>query len=144
MRGAPEKDKVGDIVFADVTGALEPVNGEKVDAQLLSGKGMSDGGALVDDENARRFELLDYGAGGIPGGLDDLDALVDHNLRVGIVIRRDHGREEGDIHPEGVGGHLAASPDLLAEVFRGGLREGGEDSCGSRALLACGTRQKKL
>jgi len=61
-------------------------------------------------------------------GLDDLDALVDHNLRVGVVIWWDHGREEGDIYSKGVGGHLTASPDLLAEVFGGGLREGSEDS----------------
>jgi hypothetical protein len=44
-------------------------------------------------------------------------------LCVGGVVGGHEGREEGQVHAEGLLGHGSASANLLAEVFRGGLRE---------------------
>lgn len=118
-----QKNEVGDIVLADMAGALETVNGEEVNAQLDSGFGVADGSALVEDDCAGLLELLDDGARVVAGGLDDLDSFIDDDLCVGAVVWGHHGGEEGQVDTEGVFGHSAASSDFLAQVFRGRLSE---------------------
>lgn len=126
LASAAQEDKVGDIVLADVAGALKSVNGEEIHTQLHGGLGMADGSALVEDDNAGLLELLDNGTGVVSSGLNDLDALVNDDLGVGTVVGRYHGREESQVDTEGVLGHFAASSDFLAQVFRGGLGEGSQ------------------
>lgn len=111
---AAQEDEVGEVALADMASALEAVDGEEVDAELNGALGMADGGALMQDEGADGLELLDDGARAVAGGLDDSDALVDDDLGVCAVVRRNHGGEEGDVHAEGVFGHGLAAADLLA------------------------------
>lgn len=126
LTGTAQENEVGDIVLADVTGTLEAIDGEEINTQLHGGLGVADGGALVEDGDARLLELLDDGAGVVAGSLDDLDALIDDDLGVGTVVGGNHGGEEGQVDTEGVLGHFAASSDFLAQVFGGGLGEGSE------------------
>lgn len=123
---AGQQDEVRDVGLADVAGAFEAVDGEVVDAQADGGLRVSDRGAFVEDLAVGGFELLDYRAGGVAGCFDDADPLVDHHLRVGGVVRWDHGGEEGEVYGEGGGGHGATAADLFAEVFGRGLGEGCE------------------
>lgn len=79
---AAEEDEVRDVGFADVTRALEAVDGEEVDAQANGGLGVADGGAFMQDGAACGFELFDYGAGAVAGCFDDADAAVYYGLGV--------------------------------------------------------------
>ena len=122
---AREQDEVRDVALADVARALEAVDGEEVDAEFDRGDGVPDGGALVQDGAAGGFEHLDDRTGAVAGGLDDLDAFVDHDLGVFGVGRGVHGGEEGDVDAEGGGRHALAFADFEAEVLWGRLGEGG-------------------
>lgn len=64
------------------------------------------------------LELPDDWPRAVAGGLDDVDALVDDGLGISTVVRRVEGRQEGDIHSEGVLGQFPALLDLLAQVCR--------------------------
>ena len=114
---AGQEDEVGDVGLADVAGALEPVDGEEVDAEFDGGDGVADGGALVQDYAVGFFQLGDHGSGAVAGGFDDGDSFVDHDLRVFGVGGCVHGGEEGDVHAEGEGGHGLAFADFFAQVF---------------------------
>lgn len=118
-----------------MAGALEAVDGEEVDAVLDGAPGVSDRGAFVQDGAAGGFELGDDGAGAVAGRFDDADAAVDDGLGVGVVVGRDEGGEEGQVHAEGVGGHGFAALDLGAEVGGGGLGEGCELEGGEGLLV---------
>lgn len=126
LSGAGEKDKVGDVRLAHVAGALEAVDGQKVDAEFDGGLGVSDCGALVEDYDTGRLEKFDDGARRISCCFNHLDAFVYAHLCVLAVGRGVHGREERDVDAEGVLGHGSASSDLFAQVFGGGLSEGRE------------------
>lgn len=58
---------------------------------------------------------------GVGGCRTNLDTFVDHNLRVGVVIRRHNSREERDVNGEGLRCHRFAALDLLTEICRSGL-----------------------
>ena len=124
MAGAAEKDEVGDVAFSDVAGAFEAVDGEEVDTELDSGLSVTDCGTFVQDDATVGFEELDYGAGAVAGGFDDLDTFVDAHLCVFLVGRCVHRGEEGDVYTEGVGGEGFGFANLSAEVFGRGLRKG--------------------
>lgn len=59
-----------------------PVNGQKVDAQLDSRLGMSDGGALVQDDYTGSLELLDDRPRAVSSRLDNLDLLLNDDACV--------------------------------------------------------------
>lgn len=90
---AAQEDEVGDVVLADVAGAFEAVDRQEVNAEFDGGLGMSDRGALVQDDGVGLLELVDHGARVVSGGLDDLDSLVDDHLGVGAVVG---GHERGE------------------------------------------------
>ena len=125
---ATEEDKVGNVALADVAGALEAVDAEKIDAQADGALGVADAGALVQDGDAGLFELLDDGAGGVTRSLDNVDPLVDDGLGVGAVVRRDESRQKGDIDGKGTVGEGAAAADLVAQGSGRGENEGGDDA----------------
>lgn len=58
----------------------------------------------------------------------DLDVLVNDDLRIGIVIRGNHGGEKRQVYAERLLGHLTTPADLFPQVFRRRLGERGEDS----------------
>ena len=125
---AAQQDEVSDVALAHVAGALEAVDAEEVNAQVDGALGVPDRRALVQDDGVDGLELLDDGPRAVASRLDDLDALVDHHLCVCAVVRRRHGREECDVHAEGLVGHGLALPDLFPQVFWRGLCEGCEDA----------------
>jgi len=106
--------------------ALETVDAEEVDAEFDGGLSVADCRALVQDDAAVGLEELNHGAGRVAGCFNDIDALVDANLRVFAVGRCVHGREEGNIHAEWVLRQFFRLADFLAEVFGCRLREGCE------------------
>ena len=116
-----------------MTGALEAVDGEEVDAELGGAAGVPDRGAFVQDGAAGGFELVDHGAGAVAGGFDDADAGVDDSAGVGVVVGGVEGGEEGEVHAEGVGGEGFAAVDLSGEGGGGGLGESGELGRGGSA-----------
>lgn len=109
-----------------MAGALEAVNGQKVDTQLDGSLGVSDGSAFVQDYYVGSLELLDDRARAVSSRLDNLDALLNDDTCVCAIVWRDHGREKGQVDAKGVAGHGAASLNLFAEVFGRGLSEGGQ------------------
>lgn len=143
LGSSPEENEVGDIVFTDVTSALEAVNREEVDTHLLGGQSVADSCALVEDGDSGGLELLDDLTGRVSSSFDwdmlgiygvrcgdaghtNLDALVNDDLGIGIVVRRNHGREEGKVHAKRLFGHGAAAADFLAEILSARLSERGE------------------
>lgn len=129
---AGQEDEVGDVGLADVAGALEAVDAQKVDAELDGALGVADGGALVQDDAAGLFQLGDDGAGAVAGRLDNGDALVDDGLGVGAVVGGVERGQEGDVDGEGVLGQGAALLDLGAQVGGGGEDEGRDDAQAAR------------
>lgn len=109
-----EENEVGDIMLTNVPGTLKAINREEVDTQLHGRFGVADGGALVQNDDAGRLQLLDDGARIVSSSLDDLDSLIDNHLGVRTVVRRHEGGKEGQVDTEGVLGHFAASSNLLA------------------------------
>ena len=108
--------------------ALEPVDGEEVYAELYRALGVFDGGALVQDDDAGCFELLDDRTGRVSCGFHNIDALVDNGLGVRGVVGGNHGGEEGEVNGERVLGEGATSLDLGAQGGGGGEDEGGDDT----------------
>lgn len=121
-----EKDEIGDVVFTNVTGTLESVDGEEVHTKLHGRLGVPNGRALVQNDDTGLLQLSDHRSWVVSGGLDDLDSFINDDLRVGSVVGGDHGWEEGQVHAEGVLGHGATSADFFAKVFGGRLGEGSE------------------
>lgn len=78
---------------------------------------MPDRCALVEDNAAGLLELGNHRPGRVAGSLDDLDALVNDDLGVGLVIWGDESRQESDVDTEWLAGQLPALPDLLAEAL---------------------------
>ena len=129
LNSAQDQDQAGTIILAGVAGALETVDRNHVDALPFRRHRVTHGGAFMQDQNAVRFELgPNLGDGGGPGGLDDLDPAVDNRLGVGAVVGRIDGRKDGQIDPERLAGHRFAALDLVAQGFRRGLRQGGENA----------------
>ena len=121
-----QKNEVGDVGLTDVACTFKAVDGQEVHAQLDGGLGVSDRGALVQNDNAGLLQLLDYRTRVVAGGFDDLDTFLDNHLGVCGVVGRVEGGEEGQVDAEGVLGHGAASSDFLAQIFGGGLSEGSQ------------------
>jgi hypothetical protein len=125
---ARQQDEVGHIVLARVAAALEAVDADRVAADRLGLERVAHRGALVDHLDAglvqHRHPLLRVVAGGLHG----LHAAVDDRLDVaGVVGRADRG-QEGQVHAEGLVGHLAAAADLVGQQFRRALREAGDQT----------------
>lgn len=107
---------------------LEPINTQKVDAELDGALGMANGGTLVQHDTAGLFELGNDGPGAVPGRLDNVDPFVDDGLGVGAVVGGVERGEEGDVDAKGVLGEGAALLDLLAELRGRGEDEGRDDA----------------
>lgn len=122
---AREKDEVRNVRLADMAGALEPIDGQEVDAHLHAALRVSDGRALVQHDEAVVFEHLDDILDQA-GGLDDLDAFIDDDLGVLLVWRRVDGRQDSQVAGEGLRSHGAAFSNLLPQVVWGWLGETGE------------------
>lgn len=95
LPGPAQQDEVCDVALAHVARALEAVDGEEVHTEVDGALRVPDRGAFVQDGAAGGFELLDNGARGVAGRLDNSDARVDDGLGVAVVVRRDEGGEEG-------------------------------------------------
>lgn len=104
-------------MLADVSRTFKPINGQKVDAELNSRLRVSDRGAFVQHDTVVFFDVLDDGAGGVAGRLDDADAFFDGDAGVGTVVGGVHGGEEGDVDAKGVRGHVLGLADFFAKVF---------------------------
>jgi hypothetical protein len=118
----------GRVVLTRMSGALEPVDGDRAHAELLRLERMAHGCALVDHLDAscpeRRLML-----GRIRfRRLDDLGAALDDCLAIFLVRGRGDGRQDGEVDAEGPVGHRAASRDLDRERLRGRVRQCREKS----------------
>ena len=87
---------------------------------------MSDGGALVEDDDTSGLQLLDDRARAVACRLDNVDALLDNDLGVRSIVWWDHGWEKCDVDTEWLARHLLRLPDLFSEVFWRWLCEGCE------------------
>ena len=74
------------------------------------------------------LEHLDHRAGAVSCRLYDSDSLFKHDTGVGGVVWWGDCGEESDVDAERELGHCLAAADLLAQVFGGGLGEGGDDA----------------
>ena len=117
-----QQDEVCDVALPHMPGALEPVDRQEIHAEVDGALGVPDRGAFVEDGAAGRFQLPDDRPGGVTGRFDNLDPFVYDGLRVAVVVWRDEGGEEGQVHAEGVRGHGPAALYLFSEVRGGGLR----------------------
>ncbi len=111
-----------------MAGALEAVDGDGVDPHPFGGQGVADAGALMDDDDAMGLEVVDMLLGLVAGGLDDLHAALDDGLAVLGVGRRVDGRQDGQVHAEGLVGQLAAALDLGPQGVRRRLGQGGDEA----------------
>jgi hypothetical protein len=121
-----QQDEVGDVGLANMTGALEAIDGQKVNTKLDRGLCMPDGRALMQNGRTSSFQLLDHRPRAVSCRLHNVDLLLDYHVSVCGIIRRNHGGKEGQVNPEWVLGHGSASANLFAEVFGRGLRECGQ------------------
>ena len=89
---------------------------------------MSDSGALVEDDDASLLELADDWTGRVASGLHDIDALINDNLGVSLIIRGDKGRQKRDVDGEWPRRQLLALANLLTESLRLGKDQGSNDT----------------
>ena len=92
---AAQQNEVGDVALADMAGALEPVDGQEIHTELDSRLRVPNASALVQDDAASGFQLLDHGARAVARGLDDVDPFFDYHAGVGTVVRGNERGEEG-------------------------------------------------
>ena len=116
----------------DLPAALKPVNAQEIDTKLHGRLGVPDGGALVQHDAAGLLELGDDGARRVAGCLDDLDALVDDDLGIGVVVGGHKRREQRDVDTERLARHGPAPADLLAQPLRLGENERRDDTQAAR------------
>ena len=85
-----------------MAGALKAVNGQEVHPELDGRLRVPDRRALVDDDAAGVFELLDHRPRAVAGGFDDADSGGDDCGGVGCVFGR--VRDVGVVGEGGRGG----------------------------------------
>ncbi len=66
--------------------------------------------------------------GVVARSLDDLDPARDDRRDETGIVRRGHRRQEGQVHPERLIGHLPAAGDLLRQVLGRALGQDGDDA----------------
>ena len=93
---------------------------------------MPDGGALVENDAPGLLQLGNDGAGRVASRLYDLDALVDDDLRVSLVIRRHQRGQQRDVYGEGLAGQFPALAYLLTQSLWLGPNQGRQDAQASR------------
>ena len=84
-----------------MAGAFEPVDGEEIYAELDGGFCVPDGGAFVDYNAFRGFQLSYYSVWIVPGGLDDADSFFDNDSSVRRIVGCVYSGEDGYVHAEG-------------------------------------------
>ncbi|MNT10746.1 hypothetical protein D3C72_1455910 [compost metagenome] len=124
---ARQQDHVGHVVLAGVAAALEAVDAHGVAADALGLERVAHRGALVDHLDARGLQRRHVGLGAAARGFHGLDAAFDDGRDVLGVRRRGKGRQEGEVHAEGLVGHLVAARDLAGQQLGRLLREARDD-----------------
>jgi hypothetical protein len=82
-----EQDKVGDVMFADMTTTFEAVDAKEIHTHFDCGDGVADGSAFMKDNAASGLEFGDV-LFDQTSRLDNFNALVDNYLSVVTVWRR--------------------------------------------------------
>ena len=123
-----QQDHIGDIVFARMAAALEPVHRYRVAADRLGFERMADRGAFVDDPDAfflqPRQMLLRVTAGCFHHRDPAVDDCIDI-FRIGSRLERG---QESEVHTERLVGQLMALGDFFRQVFRRLLGQPGDDA----------------
>jgi hypothetical protein len=125
LRRLREQHQVPDVVLARMPRALEPVHAYAVRAEPLRRQRVFDRDALVNHDDAVRFEERDPLRGVAPRGLHDRHLLVDDHARVRAVVRRRERRQERQVHRERLRRERADASNLRAQILRGLLRQRG-------------------
>lgn len=115
-------------MWLDLPSAFETVNAQEIHTELHRRLSMLDGGALVEDDNTSLLELADDGTGRVASSLHDLDALVNDNLGVSLIVRGDKGRKKRDVDGEWPRRQLLALANLLTETLRLRPNQGSNDT----------------
>lgn len=116
-RKTAHQEQATDVVLTRVSRALEAVDGEEVDADLLGGLGVTDARALVDDSQAVLLEVLDDGdRSGTTSRLGNLDPFLDDDLGV-LVVRRGRDRgQEGEVDAAACGRRFGSAAALKVKT----------------------------
>src|SRR5690606_22879004 len=122
------QDQAGDVVLPRVSGAFKAVDADGVHTQFFRLQGVLDGDTLVDNDDARFLQLGPVLDAAVARGLHHLDATVDDDIDIVFVRWWLDGGKDGHIDAEGLAGHGLAAGNLVAQIFRGGLGEAGEDA----------------
>jgi len=112
----------------DLPSTLKSINAQEVHTELHGRLGMPNGGALVKDNDAGLLEFGDDRARRVASCLDDLDALIDDDLGICVIVGRDQSRKKSDVDGERSGGHLPALADFLTKTLRLGPDQSGKDA----------------
>src|SRR5437899_7749979 len=84
---------------------------------------MPNGSAFVDDRHTSCLRLV-YEVGRVVScSLEDFHFAIENRIEVGFIGRWIRRGKYGEIDPKGTLRHLATSPDLLLQGFRGRLSE---------------------
>ena len=127
VRRAREQDEVRHIILARMAAAFETVDAHRIAADLLRLEAVAHRGALVDHLDPgvlQRRQQIDRVA---PRRLDHLHPAVDDRLDQPGIVGRGQGRQDGEVHAEGLVGHVLAARDLVGELFGRALRQAGDD-----------------
>jgi len=84
--------------------------------------------ALVDHLYAVLFEMVNVLLRLVACCLDNLDAAFDDRLTILGIGRRGNRRQDGQVHAEGLVGHVLRALDFLRKVFRRRLCQRGQET----------------
>ena len=140
--GSRDEDQAGDVILAGMTRTFETVDGNRINAHALSRQGVADGGAFVDDLDAVFLEVVHMLLRLVARGLNDLDAAFDDGGAILRIGRRLDGRQDRQVHTEGLVGHFLAAGDLLGEIFRRRLGKCGDEA--EAARIGDGGHERRL
>jgi hypothetical protein len=104
-----DEDQSRDVVLTGVAGTLESVDAHPVDSDPFGLDSVPDAGALVQHLDAVGVECGQVLLGIEAGGLHDFHTGLDDRVPVLCVRRRVDGRQDGEVDPERVVGHVPAA-----------------------------------
>ncbi len=107
--------------------ALEPVDRHRVAPDRLRLQRMAHAGALVDHPDPRVLQIWKHRLRIVACGLDHRDPAFDDRADIARIVGRVDRGQEGQVHAEGLVGHVPAARDLVRKVARRLLREPGND-----------------
>lgn len=115
-------------MWLNLPSAFETVDAQEINTKLHRRLSMSDGGALVEDDDASLLELADDGTGRVASSLHDLDTLINDNLGVSLVVGGNKGRQKSDVDGEWPRRQLLALANFLTETLRFRPDQGSDDT----------------